>query len=599
VFVYNTSMTFDEILSYACDELGLTVKEDGRLRKIQALSEFLIDQLKKGGTGVLLIDEAQNLGDETLENLRLLSNLETKREKLLQIVLVGQPELESKLDQPQLRQIKQRVAVRYKLGHLQEREIGPFIDCRLRAVGFQRPSLFSPDALQEIALYSKGVPRLINNICDNALLIAYAKAAKKVSGEMIKEVARDLHLESGIERVDLEVLEETRVESPRIEVATPRIGAATPKIGAATPKVEAAVPKVIRSREEALRIIRGKPQEAAGEQFPNQRPETAGVKSIDATVRAWTEKVLQGLDDLGSSSSARFAVGVFLAVLLLAGVASATLNNKDRMRSFSLQAEKLLSLVGERFGMLKDNLGELFVAMTSGEDKPEKVEASLVAEPTAMPDKKPYVEVMRAPDETVAQNDRTEPVFRPITPEILPPETKLSTSFPTSSPPTNWTEYPVVVKQGSTIRQIAAHFYGPENLLLGMGLIKEFNPHINDLNWVSAGEGLRIPPLSRETLVRRQEDGSYRLIVGSFGSIMQAVDFAQAIRNKGFLIMIVPQRVSDNLLLHRVEIGGLENLEAVNRAWATAGADHWFDSSDKTFPGEKLNNQNLSSRKDR
>jgi len=132
-----------------------------------------------------------------------------------------------------------------------------------------------------------------------------------------------------------------------------------------------------------------------------------------------------------------------------------------------------------------------------------------------------------------------------------------------------------------------------------MGLIKEFNPHINDLNWVSAGEGLRIPPLSRETLVRRQGDGSYHLIVESFGSIMRAVEFAQAVRERGYQVVIAPQRLSDNLLLHRVKIGGLENLEAVNRAWTTATASQWGALSDEALSGGRLNDQSLSSRKDR
>lgn len=194
VFFYNTTLTFEEIVSFTCEDLGLSTKDGGRLSKIQALNEFLIEQLKKGGTGVLLIDEAQNLREEVLENLRLLSNLETASEKLIQIVLVGQPELETKLDQPSLRQLKQRIALRCRLDRLKDREVGPFIHYRLRAVGYERQDLFLPEAIQRVALYSKGIPRLINMICDNALLIAYAASRKTVSAEMIEEVASDLRL---------------------------------------------------------------------------------------------------------------------------------------------------------------------------------------------------------------------------------------------------------------------------------------------------------------------------------------------------------------------------------------------------------------------
>lgn len=198
-FFYNTTLSFGELLSFICEELDLRVKRGGRLRKIQVLNEFLIAQLRKGGTGALLIDEAQNLGEEVLENLRLLSNLETANEKLLQIVLVGQPELENKLDRPELRQLKQRVAVQCRLDHLRDREVGPFIDYRLHAVGYERNDLFAPDAIRQIALYSRGIPRLINIICDNALLIAYAASHKKVSADIIGEVAHDLRLGSEVQ----------------------------------------------------------------------------------------------------------------------------------------------------------------------------------------------------------------------------------------------------------------------------------------------------------------------------------------------------------------------------------------------------------------
>lgn len=209
VFFYNTNLTFEELLSFICEELGLQIRGEGQLPKIQALNEFLLEQLKKGSTGVLFIDEAQNLSEKVLENLRLLSNLETSTEKLLQIVLAGQPELERKLDQPELRQLKQRVFLQWRLDSLSEEEVGAFIDYRLKAVGYKRNDLFSRDAIRQIALSSKGIPRLINIICDNALLIAYGASQKKISADIIREVARDLRLGS-------------EVRIPAAETPTPR-----------------------------------------------------------------------------------------------------------------------------------------------------------------------------------------------------------------------------------------------------------------------------------------------------------------------------------------------------------------------------------------
>ena len=116
-------------------------------------------------------------------------------EKLLQIVLVGQPELESKISRPELRQLKQRIAVQCRLERLDDEEVGPFINYRLNVVGYKGHQLFTPDAVQEIAYYSKGYPWLINILCDNALLIAYATSQKSVTGEIIEEAANDLRFE--------------------------------------------------------------------------------------------------------------------------------------------------------------------------------------------------------------------------------------------------------------------------------------------------------------------------------------------------------------------------------------------------------------------
>jgi general secretion pathway protein A len=195
VFFYNTSLTFDELLTFVCEELQLKVAAPGQLAKISALNELLLDQLRKGSTAVLFIDEAQNLREEVFESLRLLSNLETSRDKLLQIILSGQPELEAKLEKTELRQLKQRIFSHSRLEPLSDEEVVAFVDYRLKTAGCRKKELFAPIALAEIARYSNGIPRLINVICDNALLIAYAESQKCVGAEIIREVACDLGID--------------------------------------------------------------------------------------------------------------------------------------------------------------------------------------------------------------------------------------------------------------------------------------------------------------------------------------------------------------------------------------------------------------------
>jgi type II secretory pathway predicted ATPase ExeA len=193
-YIYNPHVTLTELLRLILSDLGLTSRTEDRLAMIAQLNEYLIKQLKQRNIVTLLVDEAQELSIEMLEEIRLLSNLETDTQKLLQIVLMGQPELERKLDQPELRQLKQRVALRCRLDPLPSNEVGEYISARLKAVGYSRKDLFHGSAVEKIAAHSRGIPRIINIICDNALLIAFAASKKTVSAATIDEVARDLRL---------------------------------------------------------------------------------------------------------------------------------------------------------------------------------------------------------------------------------------------------------------------------------------------------------------------------------------------------------------------------------------------------------------------
>lgn len=187
--------TFEDVLRVICTELGLPQDQNGSLQKLQAFNTYVIERSKEGGTVVLLIDEAHHLSDEVLGKLRMLSPLDTNSEKLLlQIVLIGPPQLEEKLFHPKLRHIRQRIALQCRLHGLEEQEVTLFIHHRLRTVGYERQDVFAPEALQRIAAYSKGVPQLINIICDKALLSISKASPETVSVEIIDDVARTLQL---------------------------------------------------------------------------------------------------------------------------------------------------------------------------------------------------------------------------------------------------------------------------------------------------------------------------------------------------------------------------------------------------------------------
>jgi len=182
--------------------LGLAQKEKNRLDMIQELNNYLVAELRAGRTVALLIDEAQKLSDEALEGLCDLSNLETDQEKLLQIVLVGQPEITTKLNKASLRRIKQRIAIHHRLYALQTPvEVDQYIRHRLRIVGYEGPDIFGKEAVEAVWHYSGGTPRLINILCDNALAVASLSGKKKVSPYLIMKAAGGLMLDQGSETV--------------------------------------------------------------------------------------------------------------------------------------------------------------------------------------------------------------------------------------------------------------------------------------------------------------------------------------------------------------------------------------------------------------
>ena len=193
-YIFNTLVSFTELLHLILTDLGLQGNADDEFEMIGQLKDYLLEQDRKGHIVALLIDEAQDLSPQILEELRLLINLETDQKKLLQIALMGQPELERKLVDPELWQLNQQVALRCRLTPLAANEVGSYIDWKLRTVAQRCKDLFDRDAVKKIGLYSNGIPRLINIICNNALLSSTAATKSKIDEKMIDEVAADLLL---------------------------------------------------------------------------------------------------------------------------------------------------------------------------------------------------------------------------------------------------------------------------------------------------------------------------------------------------------------------------------------------------------------------
>jgi general secretion pathway protein A len=196
-YLFNSTLCPTEFLQYAVTDFGLPATGKNKCELLTDLSRFLVKRGTHQMTTVLIVDEAHQLSAETLEEIRMLSNLETPTEKLLQIMLVGQPELDEKLDSMDLRQLKQRIALRTQLGPLTVQETLTYIEKRLRIAGADpsAPPLFPSHTVERVHRYSQGLPRLINTICENALITAYARRLFSVTTEIVDEVARDFRLD--------------------------------------------------------------------------------------------------------------------------------------------------------------------------------------------------------------------------------------------------------------------------------------------------------------------------------------------------------------------------------------------------------------------
>lgn len=453
VLIFNTDVTFNELLRVILRDLGLPTEGKDRLSMVEALNDYLIAQLEQGQIVCLLIDEVQNLSDESLEGLRLLSNLETDRHKLLQIVLMGQPEFQAKLDQQHLRQLKQRIAIRCEIARLEDHEVRSYVNFRLRAAGCENNELFHPDAVEKIAVYSKGIPRLINVICDNALLITFAASQKSVSADVIGEVARDLKLTPGN-----------------------------------------------NSNHDETNILVSEP-DAGPEAFPGEAP-----------VQNFQHKPKRSLTG---------AVATCFVIVVFVGFASLT----DPLRFFMH--------TGESLNAYHKNLTEWALLVSGQKINPQSIIAK----------------VAPARLQTAEIDSKTK-------------------------------DHRVTIQYGSTIFQIATDAYGT-SAVLGMDLIKEFNPEIQNLNWINAGQDILLPALTQETLLRQQRDGSFRITVASFLSRREADDFANRIARDGFRVVITAKRVSNNLLLHRIEIDGLQNLEDANQTIQIGFKNRWVPFTPK------------------
>jgi len=191
-FIFNSTLPEMQLFQTILEDFGVSVEKRTKASMLRQFNNFLLEELSKNNNVILIIDEAQNLKAQVLEELRILSNMETEKEKLFQMILVGQPELREKLNAPSLRQLRQRIGVRFHITPLSNSEIGEYIYHRLKVAGSCGDISFSEDALDTIYKYSGGIPRLINTVCDKALLSAYVAGTKYIDSAVVEKCTREI-----------------------------------------------------------------------------------------------------------------------------------------------------------------------------------------------------------------------------------------------------------------------------------------------------------------------------------------------------------------------------------------------------------------------
>jgi general secretion pathway protein A len=193
--LFNSRLNVQQFFEMLAYDFGLRCERTSKTEVLFALNEMIIERANLGRTTVLIVDEAHNLDWEVLEEIRLLGNLENRRGKMLQILLAGQPELDRKMEAPEYRQLKQRIALRCLLQPFQLEETLDYIQSRLSRAGLKEQSVFPPEILREIHFRTQGIPRVINAMCDNLLLTAFALETKVVTAAMVDEVSSDMRLQ--------------------------------------------------------------------------------------------------------------------------------------------------------------------------------------------------------------------------------------------------------------------------------------------------------------------------------------------------------------------------------------------------------------------
>ncbi|HET6419164.1 MAG TPA: XrtA/PEP-CTERM system-associated ATPase [Geobacteraceae bacterium] len=298
--VFNTNVSFDQLIAMINDDFGMPVQGKDKVALLRDLNDFLIEEFAKGNKPTLVIDEAQNLSSDLLEEIRMLSNLETDNAKLLQIILVGQPELRKKLAGVNMLQLRQRMGINCHIQPLSRQETEEYIFYRLEVAGNRDAVGFSPEALDVIYKFSRGIPRLVNIICDFLMLAAFAEETTRLEADMVLDVICDLDFENQFWKSTVEKTESVKDDgetSSPAPVRTEDIPAAVQGAGDSTGGMSQAE-KRFEALEKAFMQFQHNIENDMGRSFRLHQDNRTAVHEVYNMLASLTKDVARNSEDL-------------------------------------------------------------------------------------------------------------------------------------------------------------------------------------------------------------------------------------------------------------------------------------------------------------
>jgi general secretion pathway protein A len=570
VFLFNPNASFEEILEYTLSELGIPAASGRKLAMMQRLNDFLLAAFQEGKNTILLIDEAQDLETEVLESLRLLSNLETSTEKILQIVLSGQPELATRLAQPNLRQLKQRIAVRCRIEPLGRNELPDYIAARLSVAG-GRSDLFAPATLDPIWEFARGIPRLINTVCDNALLVGYALGRETIDAEVIGEVVHDLG------RIDAPY-EPTPVAAAPLAVAAPPVAVApAPREEIAAPQPAAGAAGEAAPRRASAPAEPTVVAPAAPVPPPVVAPQTRAPESRPTPARPTIAAATRPADRLGTEPRRRHGTALAASLLLIVAAAAAFAAfrwNEIRPRLLALLADGQAQPAGAPLppAVSADEIARdrrvgsapaapVPAVQDARQDPPADPPAPapvVASEPEAAAPVPPAVVAGSAPSGSAPTSDAApaadapEPAPVVSVAEAAPPPRAATQDLKVRQQPARSAKR-ILVQRGDTLMNLAAREYGYATYTV-LDVVRSANPGIQDVDRIIAGSELLFPDPGPGIRVS-DADGDVSVLVATTPVLGQAQEIQRLVGTRYRLPAdLEPVALGDGRSLYRVSL---------------------------------------------